>query len=486
MTSRGGTRRGAYVAAVFLSAVGCRSSDFLSVPPPAGVTPSSGYQSMSGAEALLAHGRAQVTLGLVGSDLLGNGALVQWTGLLADELRWTAFKFGAASANIDARQTIGTGGFSENGDPAIQGLLGARLTLLSAIPLLKQFEPASGQSKIGEAFALVGYAELAAAEDYCPGVSLDALGPTQGVIYGQPLTTDSLLGVAAADFDSAAAYASGDVVIAPLAQVGRARVLLDRGRFAAAGTAASSVPVGFAYDGMNTQPTYPASPFELNVYEGELAASGCGFANVADVKGSNGVNFVSAHDPRLVLNAAIQMTCDGLVAQSPDSVWYYPAKFGNPSTTVALATGVEAQLIVAEAALQASDVTGWTSALNALRMNAPSTYLALAASMMPLTVDSTTTASATERVDVMFRERAFWLFGMGARLSDLRRLVRQYGRDQSTVFPTGPYPNGANPNLPTPLPNYGTDVALTLPTKSSGFSTANPYYKGCTVSTKTA
>src|SRR5262249_23167706 len=46
------------------------------------------------------------------------------------------------------------------------------------------------------------------------------------------------------------------------------------------------------------------------------------------------------------------------------------------------------------------------------------------------------------RIDLLFRERAFWLFLSGHRLGDLRRLVRQYGRDQSTVFPTGPYKYG--------------------------------------------
>ena len=32
------------------------------------------------------------------------------------------------------------------------------------------------------------------------------------------------------------------------------------------------------------------------------------------------------------------------------------------------------------------------------------------------------------REDLMFRERAFWLFGTGHRLGDMRRMIRQYGR----------------------------------------------------------
>jgi TonB-dependent starch-binding outer membrane protein SusC len=75
--------------------------------------------------------------------------------------------------------------------------------------------------------------------------------------------------------------------------------------------------------------------------------------------------------------------------------------------------------------------------------------------------DSTTGASAAGQVDVMFRERAFWLYGTGTRLGDMRRLIRQYQRDANAVIPT-----------------YGTDVSVMIPTQGSG-QTPNPYYKGC-------
>ena len=59
------------------------------------------------------------------------------------------------------------------------------------------------------------------------------------------------------------------------------------------------------------------------------------------------------------------------------------------------------------------------------------------------------------RVDLTFRERAFWMFMTGHRLGDLRRLVRQYGRGSETVFPTGAYHND---NLVR-----GTDVNIVIP-----------------------
>ena len=52
-------------------------------------------------------------------------------------------------------------------------------------------------------------------------------------------------------------------------------------------------------------------------------------------------------------------------------------------------------------------------------------------------------------------ERAKWLWLTGHRLSDLRRLVRQYGRTQDQVFPTGQTifgaPYGSEVNLPIPF-----------------------------------
>ncbi|MGH7720366.1 MAG: hypothetical protein ACREON_16165 [Gemmatimonadaceae bacterium] len=71
------------------------------------------------------------------------------------------------------------------------------------------------------------------------------------------------------------------------------------------------------------------------------------------------------------------------------------------------------------------------------------------------------------RVDLMFRERAFWLYGTGHRHGDLRRLVRQYQRDAGSVFPTGPYYKGGL--------TYGTDVTFTPVAQQL----ENPAYTAC-------
>jgi hypothetical protein len=50
--------------------------------------------------------------------------------------------------------------------------------------------------------------------------------------------------------------------------------------------------------------------------------------------------------------------------------------------------------------------------------------------------------TASARVALLFRERAFWLWGTGHRLGDMRRLINQYGRTQDQVYPSGAYHKG--------------------------------------------
>ncbi len=229
-----------------------------------------------------------------------------------------------------------------------------------------------------------------------------------------------------------------------------------------------------------------------NIYAWGTTTNYARFFNVANGEGGNGLNFVTARDPRLAFDTS-QTTYDGT------SPWYLPSKFATNLAVVPLATGLEARLIEAEGALKSGDATTWLADLNTLRnsgctVNGTDTACSLGTGQvtgqtagLPSLGDPGTDSG---RVSLMFRERAFWLFGTGTRLGDLRRLVRQYGRDQSMVFPTGPYANGGNSHLPSPIPDYGLDVNLTLPTAAgmtlNGETITNPNYRGCIASTKTA
>jgi starch-binding outer membrane protein, SusD/RagB family len=472
-------RAGTVIVLVCMAMSACKPSDILTVPPPTGVQPLSDYQSQTGAELLEAGGVTQMSAGFAQGGF--NGVL-EWSGQLSDEFSWNDFTYDGAYANVDARMTAAVAGFEEAGDTPLANLLAARVTLMTAIGLLKQYEPPTGRAKIGLAYALIGYTELLAAEDYCAGLPLSTL-TTTGAVYGTPLTTDSLLGAAQVQFDSALTYANNDGTVLPLASVGYARTLLNRGNFAAADTVLHNVPTSFVYNAELQPGGYNNGGLTISdVYDYYRQYYPCSNINGTSGKGQNGLNYTTANDPRLVFDTTVGETCDGYYGGQADSVWYYPIKFGLISTGVPLATGVEARLIEAEVALHAGAVGTWMSELNTLRTagNMGGTYIPITGTIPMLQADSTTSAPATEQVDVMFRERAFWLYGTGMRLGDMRRLIRQYGRDQSTVFPVGPFPNGNAPTLPAPIPNYGTDVNLTLPTAGSRLTDPNSAYKGCT------
>jgi hypothetical protein len=75
-------------------------------------------------------------------------------------------------------------------------------------------------------------------------------------------------------------------------------------------------------------------------------------------------------------------------------------------------------------------------------------------------------ANRADAVTRFFREKAFWTFGRGQRFGDMRRIVRQYGRPQTQVFPTGPFFKGGT---------YGTDVNYDV----SSAELTNPQFTAC-------
>jgi hypothetical protein len=462
-------------------AVGCKPSDILSVPPPAGLESGAALASQAGAEGALDGAKWKLFVGIAAPQ---NQMLE--SGLLADEYVFAEFgNFLAGYATVDARITANADGF-EVTDQMWEALLLGRTDLLVALPYLQKYEPPSGSSKIGEAYALIGYSELLLAESFCGGTPLSQVLSGGGLQYGMPLTTDSILGTAIAHFNAAVAAANGDPPVSGLAAVGLGRALLDRGQYADADTAVATVPTSYVYN-VTLLPNGNSAPFTTNYYA-DQSFTARGF-NIADREGSNGINFVSAADPRLQLDSS-QQTSDGADGFAVPGNFYFPLKFENDLADIPLSTGIEARLIQAEAALQRGDAPTWATDLNALRADSADTHMPFPDSVVALPADSTTGASHDGQVDLMFRERAFWMFGTGTRLGDLRRLIRQYGRDQGAVFPVGPYPNGTSPGMPFPLPNYGADVNMTLPTQASlaaGFSTiSNPNYKGCLTPTTSA
>jgi hypothetical protein len=146
-----------------------------------------------------------------------------------------------------------------------------------------------------------------------------------------------------------------------------------------------------------------------------------------------------------------------------DTAFAYPIrqmKFPPGPITFSIASGIEARLIEAEAQLYAQS-SEWLEILNALRQRTG------------VLQDTTDPGTANARVDLLFRERAFWFYLSGRRLGDLRRLIRQYDRLPTQVFPIG-LSEGIRPVV------YG-DQYVFFPEPMNGGAEVerNPLYGGC-------
>ena len=248
------------------------------------------------------------------------------------------------------------------------------------------------------------------------------------------------------------------------------RAVLDTGGFAAAGALAATVPTNFVYREEHSETTDRENN---GVFNGNFPDQRYA---VADSEGGNGFPFRSIADPRTRWFDPGIPGFDGLT-----ELWTQQ-RYGSRKTSITVATGVEARLIQAEAALHAGDTLAggqFLAQLNEPRTNAverayfdPSpfdpadTTTAPIGPLAALTTADITTAGGT--VNLLFAERARWLWLTAHRLGDMRRLIRQYGRPANTVFPTGPY-------FKVNFATYGTDVNFPVPVTEKN----NPNFSAC-------
>lgn len=346
-----------------------------------------------------------------------------------------------------------------------------------AIALLNKYKPLPA-SDIGEMYFARGFAQMQLALDFCNGSPLsDAAGTT--VILGTPLSNVEVFTIALASFDSALALSAGtdaaSVIINRAARIGKARTLIALARPAEAAVLVAGIPTTYTYDvtssltgGTNVTWAQGASSRRYSVGD---SIEG----NSRNLLVQNAIPFFSARDPRVP--AVYTVSTNGRdTTKSQDGITFSRTtpRYGQTSS-MAVVNGIDARLIEAEAALRASDVPGMMAILNALRATpivlvAPSpqasgTHPGLTT---PVMAALATPGTAAAQVDLLFREKAFWTFGRGHRLGDMRRLIRQYGRTQNQVFPVGAHYRGGN---------YGTDVNLPVTTDEKN---GNPNFSQCT------
>jgi hypothetical protein len=365
----------------------------------------------------------------------GTPGIIGISGLLTDEL-WYASTF-TGMQDID-RRTVKID--NTNLLPVYQYLHRARnlseqaAAAFDAVPERKNTEDQAMLTNYA------GYSYLFFAETFCSGVPFSTTDLNGALALGPGITTTAMLDSAINRFNTAMtrATAAGSSDQENLARIGLGRALLAKGDYAGAAAAVASVPADFVY-------TVEYSPNTSGQYNGiyqNIAAEHR--SSAATNEGTNGLTFfnrgpagTNTIDPRVDVdsiafgtNAAVKVPV------------YRPNMYADLDSPVVLASGVEAQLIEAEAALSKGTSNAYLTTLNALRADA---------GMTPL-VDPVT---PTARVQQFFSERAFWLYLTGHRLGDLRRMVRDYGFTQDQVFPVGQtiFGNsyGSDVNFPVPL-----------------------------------
>jgi starch-binding outer membrane protein, SusD/RagB family len=413
------------LALALVSTAACSTDKILKVDRPDIIDPN-GLNNSNGVSALYA--------GVIGDFSAANAnalGVIAFSGLMADE-----FRFGATPPEVrqvDQRSAPESNTLVATMYRLLQQLRGQSDRAATALKGVNASDP-----RVGEMEAMSGYAHVMLAELFCSGVPLGQPGENAA-----PQTQAQVLTAGIGKLASAVTNSGSDVRARSFASVIRGRALLNAGLFDQAAAAVASVATDFQYTTLHSLTTdAQKNGFQdyMNNNDGIL---------VSDREGTNGLNFGTANDPRVPITGnGGPSRFDG---QTPR---YYYAYANSFTTPMPIATGVEARLIEAEAALRANNFTLWISKLNAAR----------APYSMPNLTDPGTAAG---RVDLMFRERAFALFASGHRLGDLRRLVRQYGRGAETVYPTGAYHKDGL--------TLGSDIQFIIPQTEKN----NPNFTGC-------
>lgn len=372
-----------------------------------------------------------------GGEWNDEGGQILQSGMFADELY--------NSDNFTDRQQI-----DQRSVPEVNGANLESYTFLQrarnhaevAVELLEA-AGAAWSAEQSELLSLAGFTYVLFGENYCGGVPFSVTTQAGAVEYGAAETTTQIFQRAIARFDAALAGAGTDQDLIDLANIGKARALLSLADtpadFAAAAALVADVDTDYSYEVGYSNAVLLSSNTVMTMINNEKRWS------VADNEGTNGLPFFSADDPR----TPAEETSPGF---NTDVAHISQLKYPSQGSDIPLATGIEARLIEAEAALQGGARGTFFTIHNLLRDRV--------AGLADLT---DTGQSIDELEDLHFRERAFWLYLTSHRLGDLRRLVRQYDRNAADVYPIGDTVKGET---------RGNQVSLIVPFEEQ----SNPEY----------
>jgi hypothetical protein len=347
-----------------------------------------------------------------------------------------------------------------------------RISANQAIDALRKYPPVSAAAKtayVAQMQWIRAYAALLSAENFCNGQPYSD-GSTGVIVQGPPLPIDSSFRRAITDADSAIATigAATDTLNTRhllAARLLKARALMGLGgaaNYAAARALAATVPTSYVYNVYFSAASVLNGIWILN-NSSKRYVVGDSVEGTAQIV--NAIPFKSAKDPRVPTTSSGK-AFDSATPWTGQMIWLSAGTPAGSEDPIAVLNGIDARLIEAEVALFQGDVPTWLAILNTLRTGPTQISNGLTVSgMTPLVAPALT----ADQVSLQFREKAFWTFGRGERLGDMRRLIRQYGRTQDTVFPTGNF----NPNKGGV---FGTDVNLPVPQAEQN----NTLFTSCT------
>ena len=455
--ARSAVAAGTFIALASLTAFACKDyTKELLQPENPGIVDNSAAGSPAAAAAL--------RVGAIGRvKLLANcgsyGCLWSEAGIMTDEFKNTDFQ--NTRQDVDQRSIT-----TDNGSIPYTAVTQARGFVITAIDAMKTYLPPA-TADIGELYMSLAFVELSLAEGFCNGIPLGSALNGQ-IVLGKPLTNAEVYAVALAHVDSALAVTTGSdagsIFIRNAASIIKGRVLVNLGQYAAAATAVTAVPSAYQY----LWTSDPANNSDDNGIFGNINLSHrMSAADSFDIVGGaknvikNALPYYSANDPRVPIKSGNDV--NPKVQAEDGSTPHFVQLIWTRDDPLPVASGIDARLMEAEAQLQASNFAGMLATLNALRATPPKISNYQPGAMAAL---ATVPATKADAATLFFREKAFWTYGRGQRLGDLRRLIRQYGRTEDNVFPKGAYFKGGI---------YGSDVNFPVPDAEK----VNPLFTGC-------
>jgi hypothetical protein len=444
----------------FVALTGCNVKDQLLAPQNPGIIDPSAVNSPTAALALRVGALSRYKQLTNGN---GTEAVWEYAGTLADEYKNSDFLTDRVA--IEQRIIDPANGIISGQTATYAVVTQSRGFIRDAIGAMAKYLPDSTGLR-GELWAELAFMEMTLADNFCNGIPL---GHTiNGVqTFGDPLTTQQVYDSASAHLDSALALSNatdaGTVGIHNYAALLKGRILIDKGNFGAVAAVTANVPTTFQYTmtfsstGGGTNGIWSL----VNSIARVTVADSVDIVNGTPTVIKNNLPFVSANDPR-VPTISGKLSSPVVGAEDQATPVFLNLLIKNQFDPVVLGSGIDARLYEAEAKLQANDIPGMMTILNNLRAAKPTIGNVAIAALAPLA----TPPDQVSATSLLFREKAFWTFGRGQRLPDLRRLIRQYKRTEDNVFPTGGYFKGGS---------FGHDVNLPVPSSEQ----VNPKFSGC-------